>query len=66
MDKPFNPLHKEKPMKPHDLWVWVDFFCERYGWTVEEALELPIPTFYALQEAISHRNEQERKAIKKK
>ena len=61
----FNPFAKKKADK-FELAEWIDFFAERYGWTLEEVLNLPIPTFVALQEAISKKNEREKREMQRK
>lgn len=61
-----NPFNAKK--KEDDFFVeeWIDFLAERYGWTLPEIMELPIPVFYALIDAINKRNEKERKELEKK
>ena len=45
---------------------WIDFFAERYGWTLPEIMDLPIPVFFALQEAIQKKNEREKRDMERK
>jgi hypothetical protein len=61
-NNPFNNKKKED----FNIEEWIDFLAERYGWTYSEIMGLPIPVFFALQDAIKKRNEKERKAMEKK
>lgn len=61
-NNPFNV----KPKDEFNVEEWIDFLAERYGWTVPEIMDLPIPTFFALQTAINKRIERENKAMKTK
>jgi hypothetical protein len=67
-NEPFDPFKKidEKSFDEMEMWIWVDFFCERYGWTVDQVLNMRITTFYKLHEAIIERGELEKKRIKSK
>lgn len=56
--KPFNPLQKQNRL---NFVFWIDVFAERYGWTINEILELPLTTFFALQEEIVKKKEKENK-----
>lgn len=59
-----SPL-QEKKEEPFNIVEWIDFFAERYGWSMKEVLELPIPTFYALLDVIKKKNELEKKELNK-
>lgn len=48
-----------------EFMMWVDFFAERYGQSPQTILDLPIPVFQAMQEAVNKRNEMEKKQIKR-
>lgn len=61
-----NPFRKDVKTDDFRIEEWIDFLAERYGWTLDEIMDLPIPTFFALQKAIKDRLERERKAMEKK
>lgn len=67
-NKPFDPFNQvdKQRFDEEEFWIWVDFFCERYGWSIEQVFKMRVRTFYKLQEAIVERNKRESKAVKMK
>jgi hypothetical protein len=52
MGKGGKSTFRVKSKKETPLIKWLDVFMERYGMTMKEFEELPIPTFYALAHII--------------
>lgn len=64
-DKSFDPfVSVDKGFDEIEWWIWADVYGERYGFTIQDFLDLPIPVFYKLREAMEEKSKRMKK-IKK-